>query len=324
MSQKPHNHPSRAGRLPAAIEQRAPRAGRLPLRIRLPYAHMADELALDSPELVPDVLVERLIRAAFVTAAGEEAAARLEAQFPLGEPGQRTRPFKPLTERQIASGRIEVRIRLPYGPMLSQLMLQDIPGVQTPDQRIEWQLRYAYAARFGAGAAEALEDAAAIGRPFSAPAPPPAAPQIVVLGPALGAALEQLASFHQCSLDVLVNRLLDEAHQPLPQRGAAHERRWAEMERAPEHPISPADVLDLAQHAWPLRWELDERVELPVVSASAGLLAVTIVLSLPLTIIGTLADRDFFVAETDDLPSALRELEQQFRHLVDVPPLSER
>ena len=81
--------------------------------------------------------------------------------------------------------------------------------------------------------------------------------------------------------------------------------------------MTAAALLDLARHTWPLPWEIDERAEPPVVSAEVGALVVAIALTSPPTIIGTLAEEEFFAAETDDVPATLAELERAFRRLVD-------
>jgi hypothetical protein len=85
--------------------------------------------------------------------------------------------------------------------------------------------------------------------------------------------------------------------------------------------MTAAALLDLARRTWPLPWEIDERTNPPVVAAERGALVVATALTSPLTIIGTLADSEFFEAKTDDVPAALAELELAFQRLVDVPAL---
>jgi hypothetical protein len=85
-----------------------------------------------------------------------------------------------------------------------------------------------------------------------------------------------------------------------------------------------AALLDLARRTWPLPWGIDERADPLVVAAEHGALVVAIATTRPLTIIGSLADTEFFEAETDDVPAALAELEGLFRRLVDVPALARR
>ena len=80
---------------------------------------------------------------------------------------------------------------------------------------------------------------------------------------------------------------------------------------------------DLARQIWPLDWQIDPgAAEPPVVTAETGPLTVAIALTAPLTVVGSLADQDFFETETDDLRAALTELEGTFRRLVDVPKLA--
>jgi len=84
-----------------------------------------------------------------------------------------------------------------------------------------------------------------------------------------------------------------------------------------------AAVRDLARQIWPLDWQIDlGAAEPPVVTAEAGPLTVAIALTAPLTVVGSLADQDFFEAETDDLRAALTELEHTFRRMVDIPRLA--
>lgn len=80
--------------------------------------------------------------------------------------------------------------------------------------------------------------------------------------------------------------------------------------------MTPTQVLDAARRTWPLPWQLNPpTAELRVVSAEVGALSVTIALTDPLTLVGTLGEEDFFEAEIDDLPAALAELERQYRRL---------
>jgi hypothetical protein len=90
--------------------------------------------------------------------------------------------------------------------------------------------------------------------------------------------------------------------------------------------MTAEEVRDQAMAIWPLPWEIEYEVEPPVISASVGGFSVVISLSEtgPMTIFGTLLDREFYDVETNDVPHALTELEREFRRLVDVPALSGR
>jgi len=86
--------------------------------------------------------------------------------------------------------------------------------------------------------------------------------------------------------------------------------------------MTPAALLAQARRIWPLDWQIDPGAANPVVvTAEHGALVVVAALTTPLTVVGSLGDEDFFVAEAeaDKLAVALAALEGVFRELVDVP-----
>ncbi|GAB4108784.1 MAG: hypothetical protein OHK0022_60820 [Roseiflexaceae bacterium] len=58
-----------------------------------------------------------------------------------------------------------------------------------------------------------------------------------------------------------------------------------------------------------------------VITAESGALTVAITATMPLVVIGTLEEEEFFETETDDLAAALVALDRAFRERVDVPGL---
>lgn len=86
--------------------------------------------------------------------------------------------------------------------------------------------------------------------------------------------------------------------------------------------MNPTVLLTRLRRIWPLDWRIDPGASDPaVIVAERGALGVAVGLTSPLTVVGTLGDRDFFEVETNDLEQALAELEERFRQLTDVPTL---
>lgn len=89
--------------------------------------------------------------------------------------------------------------------------------------------------------------------------------------------------------------------------------------------MTAEEVRDQALAIWPLPWKIDYKLEPPIVSATIGEFCVVISLAEtePMTIFGTLFDKEFYDVKTDDVRYGLTELERAFRRLVDVPTLAE-
>ena len=89
--------------------------------------------------------------------------------------------------------------------------------------------------------------------------------------------------------------------------------------------MTPAALLAQVCQIWPLNWQIDPGTTNPaIVTAEHGALVVAIALTASLTVVGSLGDEEFFVAEAeaDELASALAALEGAFRERVEVPGLA--